>query len=100
MIAGLKVDEPSVSIKPDEHLGLVRVTAANLPAAGAVFLTPVGTEAFALRADAAQSAPGYGKDMAVAAGQYDLWIEPAAGGKSERLAEKVQVTAGQVTVIE
>jgi hypothetical protein len=78
----------------------VRVTADNLPAASNVLLVPVGTEAFALRAEAAQSVPGYGKDMVVAPGQYDLWIEPAAGGKSEKLAEKVQVTAGQVTVIE
>jgi Ca-activated chloride channel family protein len=100
MIKDLTVDEPSVAIKPDEHLGLVRVTAANLPAASAVFLAPVGTADFALRADSAQSARGYGQDMAVAPGQYDVWIEPAAGGKAERIAEKVQVTAGQVTVIE
>jgi Ca-activated chloride channel family protein len=100
MLKDLTVEEASVAIKPDEHLGLVRVTADNLPAASNVLLVPVGTEAFALRAEAAQSVPGYGKDMVVAPGQYDLWIEPAAGGKSEKLAEKVQVTAGQVTVIE
>jgi von Willebrand factor type A domain len=100
MIKDLTVDEPSVAIKPDEHLGLVRVSAANLPAASAVFLAPVGTADYALRAQSAQSAPGYGKDLAVAPGQYDVWIEPAAGGKAERIAEKVEVTAGQVTVIE
>jgi hypothetical protein len=32
--------------------------------------------------------------------QYDLWTESADGGKSERLAEKIEVTAGKVTVIE
>jgi hypothetical protein len=100
MIQGLSVTEPSVSVNPDEHLGLVRVTSANLPAASGVYLTPVGTAAFALRANAAQSAPGYGKDMVVTPGQYDIWIEPANGGKAECIAEKVQVTAGQVTVIE
>ncbi len=100
MMRGLTVDESSVAIKPDEHLGLVRVTAASLPAASAVYLAPVGTPDYALRADSVQSAPGYGRDMVIPPGQYDLWMEPAAGGKYERLAEKVQVTAGQLTVIE
>jgi hypothetical protein len=100
MIDGLLVDEPSVSVKPEEHLGLVRVASATLPAARAVYLAPVGTADFSLRATAAQSASGYGKDMVVVPGQYDVWIEPAAGGKYECIAEKVRVMAGQVTVIE
>jgi hypothetical protein len=99
-IKDLKVDESSVAIRLEEHLGLVRVTGANLPAASLVLLTPVGTADFATRAEAAQSAPGYGHDMAVAPSSYDLWIEPAAGGKSERLAENLEVTAGKATLVE
>jgi hypothetical protein len=78
----------------------VRATGKGLPAANVLLLTPVGTADFAIRAEAAQSAPGYGHDMVVAPGQYDLWIEPADGGKSERLAEQVEVTAGKVTLVE
>ncbi len=40
------------------------------------------------------------KHMIVAPGQYDLWIEPADGGRAEKLAEKIEVTAGKATVIE
>jgi hypothetical protein len=100
MIKDLRVDESSVAIRPEDYLGLLRITGMNAPAASLVLLTPIGTAGFATRADAAQTAPGYGKDMVVAPGQYDFWIEPADGGKSERLAEKVEVTAGKVTVIE
>jgi hypothetical protein len=100
MIKNLTLDESSVSIKPEEHLGLVRVTGTNLPATSLLLLTPVGTPSFATRAEAAQSAPRYGVDMVIAPGQYDLWSEPADGSKSERLAEKLEVTAGKVTVIE
>jgi hypothetical protein len=100
MIKDLTLDESTGPIHPEEYLGLVRVTGANQPAASLVLLTPVGTVSFATRADAAQSVPGYGRDMAVAPGSYDLWIEPAEGGKSERLGEALEVEAGKVTVIE
>jgi hypothetical protein len=100
MIKDLTLEGPSLAIHPEEHLGLVRIAGTGLPAASLVLLTPVGTADFATRAEAAQTASGYGKDMVVAPGQYDLWIEPAAGGKSERLAEKLEVTAGRATVVE
>jgi hypothetical protein len=99
MVKELSVSEP-VEVQPADHLGLVRVTGAGLPKASLVLLTPVGTQRFATRADSAQSAPGYGRDMVVAPGQYDLWIEPADGGKSECLAEKLEVVAGKLTVVE
>jgi Mg-chelatase subunit ChlD len=99
MVKDLPVSAP-VEIQPADYLGLVRVTGSSLPKAGLVLLTPVGTADFAIRADAAQTSEGYGKDMVVAPGSYDLWIEPADGNKAEKLVEKVEVTAGKVTVIE
>jgi hypothetical protein len=99
MIKELAVDETTASIKLEEHLGLLRLTGKNLPGASAVLVTPVGTASFATRAEAVQSASGYGKDLIVAPGQYDVWIEPSDGGKSEKVAEKVDVTAGKATVI-
>jgi hypothetical protein len=38
--------------------------------------------------------------MVVVPGQYDVWIEPADGGKSEKVAETIEVTAGKVTVVD
>ena len=49
MIKDLRVDEPNIVIKPEEHLGLVRVRGAKLPAANVVILTPPGTPSFATR---------------------------------------------------
>jgi Mg-chelatase subunit ChlD len=96
----LAVDETTLIIKPEEHLGLVRVTGKGLPAASVILLTPVGTANFATRAAATQTSAGYGKDMVVPPGDYDLWIEPSDGGKSERVAERLKVEAGKATVVE
>jgi hypothetical protein len=92
--------EETATIKPEECLGIVRMTGKNLPGASVVLVTPVGTASFATRAEAVQSAPGYGKDMVVAPGDYDLWIEPADGGRSERVAEGLTVEAGKATVVD
>jgi hypothetical protein len=100
MIQGLSVGESNVSIRPEEYLGIVRVTGKNLPAASVVLLTPVGTASFATRATAVQTAQGYGIDMVVAPGRYDLWIEPADGGRAEKLADGLEATAGRATVID
>jgi hypothetical protein len=100
MLRNFVLDDATRTVRPEEHLGLLRVLGAGQPAASLVALTPVGTASFAIRAAAAQSAPGYGKDMVVAPGQYDLWIEPANGGKPERLAEKIEVEAGKVAEVE
>jgi hypothetical protein len=96
----LVLEEASAIIKPEAELGLVRVSGKSLPAASVVLLTPVGTASFATRAQAIQSASGFGKDMVVPPGDYDLWIEPADGGRSERVAEGLKVEAGKATVVE
>ena len=100
MKKGLAIDETKVIIKPEEHLGLVRVSGKGLPAASVVLLTPVGTASFATRATAIQTVPGFEKAMVVPPGDYDLWIEPADGGRSERVAEGLKVEPGKVTVVE
>lgn len=53
-----------------------------------------------LHAEAVQSTSSYGKDLVVAPGQYDVWIEPSDGSKSEKVAEKVDVSAGKASVID
>jgi hypothetical protein len=100
MIKDLTLDEPVTIVKPEEHLGLVRVTGRDLPAADLILLTPIGTASFAIRAESSQSTFKYGKDMVVAPGRYDLWIEPTGGGNAKRLAEKIDVAAGKLTLID
>ena len=100
MTKDLVVDETTVTIKPEEYLGLVRVSGKSLPAASLVLLAPVGTASFATRAQAVQTAPAFGTDMVVPTGDYDLWIEPADGGRSERVAEGLKVEPGKATVVE
>jgi hypothetical protein len=100
MAKDLTVGEETIAIKPENYLGLVRLTGKNLPAASVILVTPVGTQNFATRAQAVQSTTGFGKDMVVVPGQYDVWIEPADGGKSEKVAETIEVTAGKVTVVD
>jgi hypothetical protein len=96
----LVVSDGTPTIKPEDCLGILRVTGKNLPAASVVLLTPVGTASFATRAEAIQTASEYGKDMIVSPGDYDLWIEPADGTRSERLAERLTVEAGKATVVD
>ena len=100
MASGISISEPSIEIQPADYLGLVRVTGANLPKANTVLLTTPGAELGYLAISVVQSNKGYGKDMALAPGFYDLWIEPADGSRTERVVEKVEIVAGKVTVIE
>lgn len=100
MVKELALEEAMVSLKPEEYVGLLRLTGKNLPTASVILVTPVGTQSFATRAEAVQSTSSYGKDLVVPPGQYDIWIEPSDGGKSEKVAEKVDITAGNATVID
>jgi Mg-chelatase subunit ChlD len=100
MVKAMEMTEPNIEIQPADYLGLVRVTGTNLPRSDVIMLATPGTESFAIRASNIQSTDRYGKDMAVPAGFYDLWIEPADGSRSERVAEKLEVVAGKATVIE
>ena len=100
MVKALPITEPSIEIQPADYLGLVRVTGTHLPKSELIMLTPPGTESFAVRANNIQSTDRFGKDMALPSGFYDLWIEPADGGRAERVVEKLEVVAGKVTVID
>ena len=54
----LVLEEARAIIKPEEQLGLVRVSGKSLPAASVVLLTPVGTASFATRARPFSRFPG------------------------------------------
>jgi hypothetical protein len=72
MIKDLTLAEATLSVKPNEHLGLIRLTGKSLPLASAILIIPVGTGSFTTRADAVQSHLAFGSDMVIAPGQYDI----------------------------
>jgi hypothetical protein len=112
MIGNLTLDQAnSVEIRPEEHLGFVRVTGKDLPPGKEVIAVPAGTTQPILASEIVQHSPGYGENLLLPAGVYDLWLVPAAEGKmperpedrlkkAERLEEKLEVKPGKVKVIE
>jgi hypothetical protein len=105
MVADLPIplDQGEVVIKPEEHLGLIRLTGKGLPATKQIFLGPpeYGQEvADVISPHKIQKVAKYGQDLVVGAGTYNLWIEPVDEKHPEVVAEKVEVKPGKVTVIE
>lgn len=112
MIQNLTFEQAnSVEIRPEEHLGFVRVTGKDLPAGKEVIVVPAGTTQPILTSEIVQYGPVYGENLLLPAGVYDLWLVPAADSKmperpedrlkkAERLEEKLEVKPGKVKVIE
>jgi hypothetical protein len=46
-----------------------------------------------------QTAKGFGQDMVVPAGKYDVWLQPQSG-TPQMLEGKLEVKAGQVTKVD
>ena len=75
----------------------------GLPATKQVFLGPSEydqSSAPFIGPHKVQTATQYGQDLVVPAGTYNLWISPVDEDKPEVVSEKVQVKAGEVSVIE
>jgi hypothetical protein len=111
MIRNLTLEQANPKeIRPEEHFGFVRVSGKDLPAAKEIIAVPAGTTQPILVGEIVQQAPGYGENMMLPAGTYDLWLIPAEGKtperleerikKAERLEEKLEVKPGKVKVIE
>jgi hypothetical protein len=99
----VSLDQDEVVVKPEEHLGLVRLVGKDLPATKQVFLGPpnYGQEvAGVIGPHKLQKAARYGQDLVIPAGTYNLWIDPVDENKPEVVAEKIEVKAGKMTVIE
>jgi hypothetical protein len=100
----------SMEIRPEEHFGFVRVSGKDLPAGKEIIAVAAGTTQPILVGEIVQQCPGYGQNMLLPAGAYDLWLIPAEGKpgerledrlkKAERLEEKLEVKPGKIKVIE
>ena len=108
MVANLKVtaDQSEVVVHPEEHLGMVRLLGKDLPAADQVFVGPANLFQDFARFMAfntggkIQAAAGFGQDIVVPPGTYNLWFHAKGEEYPEMLAEKIEVVAGKVTVVE
>jgi len=93
-------EHPSHEIKPDEHIGLVRLGGKELPKAKAIYLAEPGANKITVPVEAVQDAEKYGENMAAPPGTYDLYIDVADEKRRELVAEKLEVKAGTVTEVE
>jgi Mg-chelatase subunit ChlD len=86
-------------LRPEDYLGMVRVTAEDAAGKVRVIATTPDSSAGTIGAYEVQETDGYNQDMVLPAGTYKLWLveekqEPTL------LEEEVQVAGGQVTAIE
>jgi VWFA-related protein len=93
-------DHLSYEIKPEEHVGLVRLAGKELPKPKAIYLAEADANKMTVPISAVQEAKKYGEDMIVPPGTYDLYIDVADEKRRELVAEKVEVKAGTVTELE
>lgn len=91
---------PSHEIKPEEHIGLVRVAGKELPKAEGVYLAEPGANRMTVKITAVQETSKYGQDMPAPPGTYDLYINVADDKGLELVAGKLEVKAGKVTEVE
>ena len=87
-------------LRPEDYLGLVRVSAEGKPEETKIVLTTLdGDEDYTVDSYMVQECVGYGKDLVVPAGTYNLWIiEPE---KTPTMLEKdLEVPAGELTPVE
>jgi hypothetical protein len=113
-------DADTVEIRPEEYLGFIRVSGKGLPPAKEIWVTAAGTTTPIFPSEVVQQGKGYGVDLVLPAGHYDVWLLPGDPPKSEkpeeklkelletkpttpkmeRLEEKLEVKPGKVKVIE
>jgi len=100
MVADFENPEREVKkLRPEDYLGMVRVTAEGRPAKTRIVVTTADAGAGTLYAYDVQEIEGYNKDLVVPVGTYKLWVvEP--DNEPTLLEQGLQVTGGQVTVVE
>ena len=100
MVARFENPEREVKkLRPEDYLGMVRVTSESKDSKAKVVLTPANTSDYTVDSYKVQEIIGLNQDLVAPVGTYMLWIvEPDQ--KPTLLEEEVQVAGGQVTAIE
>jgi len=102
LVKSIGFDEQNVaqSIKPEEHIGLVRLDGKDLPKPTRIYVALAGENRQTVKLINIQEAEKYGEDMPVPPGTYDLYVDVASENRLELVVEKFDVKAGAVTEIE
>jgi Mg-chelatase subunit ChlD len=100
MVADFENPEREVKkLRPEDYLGMIRVTAKDRPVKTRIVVTTEGAGAGTLYAYDVQEIEGFNKDLVVPVGAYKLWVvEPDK--KPTLLEEELQVAGGQLTEVE
>jgi len=100
MVAQFENTERQVKkLRPEDYLGLVRVTSQNRESKAKVVLTKPETKDYTVDSYKVQEVTGLNEDLVAPVGTYMLWVvEPEQ--TPTLLEAEVQVTGGQVTAIE
>ncbi len=93
-------EHASYEIKPEEHMGIVRLASKDSPKAKAIYLAEAGTDKLHVRLFSTQSIEASGENMAAPPGTYDLYIDVADENRLELIAERIEVKASKVTEVE
>jgi len=102
LVKGIAFDpeHSAYELKPEDHLGLVRLRGKDLPKPKAIYLAEAGADRQHVRLFAIQKADKYGEHMPVPPGTYDLYIDAADANRLELVSEKLAVQAGKVIEVE
>ncbi len=88
-----------VEIRPDDYLGIVRVVGTGQPAPSRIYLRGQKRLFIGGALPVIQEVDGYGKDMVVPAGTYDLLVQ--TGKKEAQLVERnLLVKAGEIVSVD
>ena len=87
-------------VKPEEHIGLVRLGGKDLPKPNRIYVASAGEDRRLVKILRIQEAEKYGEDIPVPPGTYDLYVDVAGENRLELVVEKFDVKAGATTEIE
>ena len=89
----------TVEIKPEQYLGLVRVSGKGYGEAQEIIISKKDASKITAKTHEVQTSKAYGKDMVVPAGKYKVWIIPKKGD-AILVEEELEVKAGKVIEVE
>jgi hypothetical protein len=88
-----------VKLRPEDYLGLVRVSSEDSTAKVKIAVTKPDASAGTIYAYVVQQADGFNQDMIVPVGTYMLWVTEE-GQEPTLLEAEIQVAGGQVSAFE
>ena len=92
-------EQPNVLLRLEEHVGFIRVNLKDAPKPRHIYVNHPGDRGN-VGLNAIQSGEQFGKDIMVPAGTYDVNVYLTGSNNPELVAEKLEVKAGKVSLVE